>query len=77
MRSAQRYTAHLRPMNFVALAANASFIGLHLLQGRYSFDGLSQDLPFWSSQAPPLLCLPHRKVLMIRGGSCAGHGVSD
>jgi len=53
MRSAQRYTARLRPMNFVALAANASFIGLHLLQGRYSFDGLSQDLPFWSSQAPP------------------------
>lgn len=56
-RSALRYTGRLHPVNVIALAANAFFIGLHFLQTQVWYDGLAQDVPEWTAQWSVILLL--------------------
>lgn len=51
------YTASLHRFNVMALLANALFISLHLLQTRYWYDGLAQDVSEFTSQASVTLML--------------------
>ncbi len=39
------YTADMRPINWLALAANAGGVALHYLQSHYTYDGLARDVP--------------------------------
>lgn len=52
-----RYTTKLHRFNVAALAANATFILLHLLQTQVWYDGLAQDVSIWSSQASVIVLL--------------------
>jgi hypothetical protein len=52
-----RYTTRLHRFNVAALAANALFITLHLLQTQVWYDGLAQDVSIWSSQASVIVLL--------------------
>lgn len=45
----RHYTAGLHPVNVVALAMNAAFIALHLVQTHVWYDGLAQDVSIWSA----------------------------
>ncbi len=51
------YSAGLHPINVVALATNAAFIVLHLLQSLIFYDGLAQDVSIYSSQGSVVLVL--------------------
>ena len=51
------YTTGLHPANVAALATNAFFVLLHLGQTHLAYDGLTQDVPIWSSQGSVILLL--------------------
>lgn len=53
----KKYTPGLHPENLWALAVNAVFLFLHLLQTHLWYDGLAQDTPVWSSQGSVILML--------------------
>jgi hypothetical protein len=53
----KKYTNGLHPVNVWALAANAFFILLHLLQTQIWYDGLAQDVSIFSSQGSVILML--------------------
>jgi hypothetical protein len=52
-----RYTTSLHSFNVAALAANALFILLHLVQTQIWYDGLAQDVSIWSSQGSVIVLL--------------------
>ena len=52
-----KYTNGLHRFNIIALAVNAVFIVLHLLQTIFFYDGLAQDVSIWSSQGSVVLML--------------------
>jgi hypothetical protein len=52
-----KYTDRLHPVNYWALAANAGFIVLHLIQTHIWYDGLAQDMSIFSSQGSVILLL--------------------
>lgn len=52
-----KYVSGLHRVNVLALAANASFIGLHILQTKFSYDGLAQDVSIWSSMGSVVIML--------------------
>ncbi len=56
-RQRPRYTAGLHWFNKAALAVNAGFILLHVLQTHLFYDGLAQDVSVFSSQASVVLLL--------------------
>ncbi|WP_219417072.1 hypothetical protein [Pseudonocardia nigra] len=45
------------PVNVVALAANAAFVALHVVQTQVFYDGLAQDVSIFSSQGSVVLLL--------------------
>lgn len=45
-----RYGNRLHLINWIAISYNLVFVGLHILQTRYFYDGLAQDVSVWSSQ---------------------------
>lgn len=51
------YTTGLHRVNVIALAVNALFVVLHLLQSQLFYDGLAQDVSIWSSQGSVVLML--------------------
>ncbi|MEV0582069.1 hypothetical protein [Nonomuraea sp. NPDC050310] len=51
------YTSGLHRVNVAALAVNAGFILLHLLQTHLFYDGLAQDVSIFSSQGSVILLL--------------------
>lgn len=51
------YTAGLHRFNVLALAVNAGFILLHLIQTHVFYDGLAQDVSIFSSQGSVILLL--------------------
>ena len=51
------YTKGIHKANITALAANAFFIFLHLIQTHIWYDGLAQDTPIWSSQGAVIVLL--------------------
>jgi hypothetical protein len=53
----KRYSTSLYMVNVVALAMNAFFIALHLLQTHVWYDGLAQDVSVWSSQISVIIML--------------------
>ena len=55
--SNSKYSANLHWFNVWALLGNAFFIVLHLLQTRYFYDGLAQDVAEFTSQASVTLML--------------------
>lgn len=55
--SGLRYTSGLHRVNVLALGANAFFITLHLLQTRYFYDGLAQDVHEATSQWSVIILL--------------------
>lgn len=52
-----KYTAGLHRLNVIALATNAFFILLHLIQSHIWYDGLAQDVSIFSSQGSVILLL--------------------
>ena len=55
--SEAKYSANLHWFNIAALATNAIFILLHLVQTHVWYDGLAQDVPEVTSQASVVLML--------------------
>jgi hypothetical protein len=53
----KRYTNGLHWINYAALAINAGFILLHLLQTHLWYDGLAQDVSIFSSQGAVIVML--------------------
>ncbi|HEU5090130.1 MAG TPA: hypothetical protein VFT99_21895, partial [Roseiflexaceae bacterium] len=53
----RRYTSGLHRVNVVALAMNAVFIVLHLVQTHIWYDGLAQDTSIFSSQGSVIVLL--------------------
>ncbi len=53
----KRYSSGLHRVNIAALAVNALFIVLHLVQTQLWYDGLAQDVSIWSSQASVVILL--------------------
>ncbi len=51
------YTKGLHKVNVIALAANAFFITLHLIQTHIWYDGLAQDVSIFSSQGSVIVLL--------------------
>ena len=51
------YTSGLHPVNVIAIAFNALFVGLHVLQTKLTYDGLAQDTSIWSSQLSVIFLL--------------------
>ena len=51
------YGTGLHRVNVLALAANAGFVLLHLLQTHLTYDGLAQDVSIWSSQGAVIVML--------------------
>jgi hypothetical protein len=56
-RNVKKYTDGLHPVNLWALAVNAFFIILHLVQTQIWYDGLAQDVSIFSSQGSVILML--------------------
>jgi hypothetical protein len=56
-RQRAKYTTSLHWFNVAALAANAFFILLHVVQTHVWYDGLAQDVSIWSSQGSVILLL--------------------
>jgi hypothetical protein len=52
-----QYTNGIHKINLIALAANAFFIFLHLIQTQVWYDGLAQDVSILSSQGSVILML--------------------
>jgi hypothetical protein len=53
----KKYTKVLHKINYLALALNAGFILLHVLQTHLWYDGLAQDVSIWSSQGSVVVLL--------------------
>jgi len=53
----KRYQAGLQRINVIALAINAFFILLHVVQSQIWYDGLAQDVSIWSAQGSVVLML--------------------
>jgi len=53
----KRYQSGLQRINVIALAINAFFIVLHLVQTQIWYDGLAQDVSIWSAQGSVVLML--------------------
>jgi hypothetical protein len=53
----RQWTRGLKRVNVIAIGANLAFIGLHLLQSRFWYDGLAQDVSIFSSQGSVVLLL--------------------
>ncbi len=51
------YGSGLHRVNVIALAANAGFVLLHVLQTHLTYDGLAQDVSIWSSQGAVIVML--------------------
>jgi hypothetical protein len=56
-KSGAKYTTSLHRFNMAALAANAFFISLHLVQTQVWYDGLAQDVSIWTSQGSVIVLL--------------------
>lgn len=56
-KNVKKYTTGLHRVNIWALAANAFFIVLHLIQTHIWYDGLAQDVSIWSSQISVIILL--------------------
>ena len=56
-KSKLKYSNNLHKVNILALAANAFFIFLHLIQTHIWYDGLAQDVSIFSSQGSVVLLL--------------------
>ena len=56
-RQRPRHIAGLHWFNGVALAGNAFFIVLHLIQTQIWYDGIAQDVSIWSSQGSVIVLL--------------------
>jgi hypothetical protein len=52
-----KYVSGLHKVNVLALLANASFIGLHILQTRVTYDGLAQDVHILTSMGSVVIML--------------------
>ena len=52
-----RYLSGMHRFNILALAGNAFFITLHLVQTQLWYDGLAQDVSIWSSQGSVIVLL--------------------
>jgi hypothetical protein len=53
----RKYSTGLKPVNVVALATTALFIGLHFVQTHIWYDGLAQDVSIFSSQGSVIVLL--------------------
>ena len=53
----KKYSTRLHWVNYAALAVNALFILLRILQTHLWYDGLAQDVSIWSSQASVAIML--------------------
>ena len=53
----KKYSTKLHLINYIALAVNALFILLRILQTHLWYDGLAQDVSIWSSQASVAILL--------------------
>jgi hypothetical protein len=53
----KRYVPGLHPINVIALAGNALFIGLHFAQTHLWYGGLAEDVSIWSSQVSVIILL--------------------
>jgi hypothetical protein len=70
------YSSTLHPINVVAIGFNLLFVGLHIMQTRYFYDGLAQDTSVLSSQFSVIFLLVF--VLMMensRRGLFFGHKI--
>lgn len=56
-RSNLSYTNGLHRVNYIALAGNVAFIGLHFLQTQIWYDGLAQNVSLTSSEVSVILLL--------------------
>lgn len=52
-----KYSDHLRPVNYWALAINGLFVVLHYLQTAFFYDGIAQDIPSWTAQFAVIMML--------------------
>ena len=55
--SKRDYSNSLRPVNLWALSINLVFVALHVLQTRFFYDAIAQDLPSWTAQFAVALML--------------------
>jgi len=53
----KKYSTQLHPVNFLALAVNAFFILIRVLQTQLWYDGLAQDVSIWTSQGSVVVLL--------------------
>lgn len=70
------YTSTLHPVNIIAIGFNLLFVGLHIVQTKYLYDGLAQDTSVLSSQFSVIFLLVF--VLMMensRRGLFFGHKI--
>ena len=70
------YTTALHPVNIIAIGFNLLFVGLHIAQTKYLYDGLAQDTSVLSSQFSVIFLLVF--VLMMensRRGLFFGHKI--
>lgn len=75
-RERPRYTTGLHRFNVIALAVNAFFIVLHVVQTHVFYDGLAQDTSIFSSQGSVILLLVMVIVLESRRrGVLFGHSL--
>lgn len=71
-----RYSSLLHPINYILLAINGLFIGLHFLQTYIWYDGLAQDTSIYSSQGAVVLLLVFVLIMETpRRGLFFGKGV--
>ncbi|MEH6609602.1 MAG: hypothetical protein V7696_09540 [Halioglobus sp.] len=71
-----QYSATLHPVNIIALTFNLLFVGLHVVQTKFFYDGLAQDTSVLSSQFSVIFMLVF--VLMMensRRGLFFGHKI--
>ena len=53
----KKYSKKLHTINYIALAVNAFFILLRIVQTQIWYDGLAQDVSIWSSQVSVIILL--------------------
>lgn len=72
-----RYSGKLHPINWIALGFNLLFVLLHIVQTRYFYDGLAQDVSVWSSQFSVIFMLVFILIMENRRrGLFFGKGVA-
>ena len=52
-----RYTRGLHPVNIKALCINVVFVAWHIVQTRWTYDGLAQDVSIWTSMGSVAILL--------------------